>query len=82
MSTFARVFLLHLVLLWIGSVVAFAADWNDFLGPERDGKSLEKIDILPWGKTGPRIVWHKQIGTSYGAPTVANGRVFIFARHG
>ena len=59
-----------------------AADWNDFLGPQRNGKSEEKIDIAPWGKTGPPIVWHKRIGTSYGAPTVANGRLFIFARHG
>ena len=81
MRAFARVFLLPLIFLSIGVVGTFAADWNDFLGPERNGKSLEKIDILPWEKTGPRLVWHKQIGTSYGAPTVADGRVFIFARH-
>ena len=82
MRTFARVFLLLLIFLSLGMAGAYAADWNDFLGPERNGKSLEKIDIRPWDKTGPPIVWHKQIGTSYGAPTVANGRVFIFARHG
>ena len=82
MRTVARVFLLLLIFLSLGMVGAYAADWNDFLGPERNGKSLEKIDIRPWDKTGPPIVWHKQIGTSYGAPTVANGRVFIFARHG
>ena len=82
MRTFARVFLLLLIFLSLGMAGAYTADWNDFLGPERNGKSLEKIDIRPWDKTGPPIVWHKQIGTSYGAPTVANGRVFIFARHG
>ncbi|MXZ01772.1 PQQ-binding-like beta-propeller repeat protein [Candidatus Poribacteria bacterium] len=82
MRTFARVFLLFLIFLSFGMAGVDAADWNDFLGPERNGKSLEKIDIHPWDKTGPPIVWHKQIGTSYGAPTVANGRVFIFARHG
>ncbi len=82
MRTFARVFLLFLLLLSIGVLGVYAADWNDFLGPERNGKSLEKIDIHPWDKTGPPVVWHKQVGTSYGAPTVANGRVFIFARHG
>ena len=83
MNTFARIGLLLLLNLWLtGWVSTFAADWNDFLGPERNGKSLEKIDIVPWGKTGPPVVWHKQIGTSYGAPTVSNGRVFIFARHG
>ena len=82
MRTFARVFLLLLIFLSVGAEETFAADWNDFLGPERNGKSSEKIDILPWDRTGPPIVWHKQIGTSYGAPTVADGRVFIFARHG
>ncbi|MYA99352.1 PQQ-binding-like beta-propeller repeat protein, partial [Candidatus Poribacteria bacterium] len=55
--------------------------WPDFLGPTRNSKSQEKIDIRPWGKAGPPVVWHKQIGTSYGAPTVANGCLFIFARH-
>ncbi len=57
------------------------SDWPDFLGPERNGKSSEKLEIMPWPKTGPPIVWHKEIGTSYGAPTIADGRLFIFARH-
>lgn len=83
MRTFARILLLLLLNLWLtGLIGTFAADWNDFLGPERNGKSQEKIDIRPWGEAGPPVVWEKKIGTSYGAPTVANGRLFIFARHG
>ena len=82
MRNFARAVLRLLILSLMGLVGTFASDWNDFLGPERNGKSQEKIDITPWGKTGPPVVWEKKIGTSYGAPTVANGRLFIFARHG
>ena len=83
MSRFAHIFLLLLLnLWWTGWIGTFAADWNDFLGPERNGKSHEKIDVAAWGKTGPPVVWQKRIGTSYGAPTVSNGRLFIFARHG
>lgn len=83
MRTFARIILLLLLNLCLaGFVGTFASDWNDFLGPGRNGKSQEKIDIRPWGETGPPVVWQHQIGTSYGAPTVANGRLFIFARHG
>ena len=83
MRTFARIILLLLLNLWLAGLIGtFASDWNDFLGPERNGKSQEKIDIAPWGETGPPVVWQKEIGTSYGAPTVANGRLFIFARHG
>ena len=52
MRTFARVVLLLLIIPLIGTVEMFAADWNDFLGPERNGKSQEKINIIPWGKNG------------------------------
>ena len=82
MRTLARVVSLLLIFCFIGVVAVFAADWNDFLGPERNGKSREKIDISPWEQAGPPVVWQKEIGTSYGAPAIANGRLFIFARHG
>ncbi len=82
MKTFARVVLLILSFPLIVSADTDNLGWPDFLGPMRNGKSQEKIDIAPWGKKGPPVVWHKKIGTSYGAPTVANGRLFIFARHG
>ena len=82
MRRLVRVVLLLLSFLLTILADTLASDWNDFLGPERNGKSQEKIDIIPWGETGPPVVWHKKIGTSYGAPTVANGRLFIFARHG
>ena len=59
-----------------------ALDWYDFLGPDRTGKSQEKIKIDPWNKTGPKVLWVKEIGTSYGAPTVANGCVYVFSRYG
>ena len=52
MRTLARVilFLLSLPLTLLAD--AQASDWNDFLGPQRNGKSQEKIDIAPWDKTG------------------------------
>lgn len=77
MRTCARTLLLLLTL-----PLTVSADWNDFLGPERNGKSAEKIEVSPWRNTGPPVVWHKKIGTSYGAPTIADGRLFIFGRHG
>ena len=82
MRASARIILILLSLSLIVLADTLASDWNDFLGPERNGKSQEKIDIVPWGKTGPPVVWHKKIGVSYGAPTIADGRLFMFARHG
>lgn len=57
-------------------------DWHDFLGPERNGKSQEKINITPWEEAGPQVLWTREIGTSYGSPSIVNGKVYIFTRHG
>lgn len=76
-------YIIHsIILLFILHSEVPALDWQGFLGPEQNGKSQEKINITPWGKTGPPVLWTKEIGTSYGSPTVANGKVYIFARHG
>lgn len=72
---------LFLLLSLFSVACAEGSDWPNFLGPNQNGKSPEEIDIAPWPKTGPRVVWHTPIGTSYGAPTVADGKLFIFARH-
>ena len=55
-------------------------DWPVFLGPTGDSKSPEKGLILPWPKTGPRIVWETELGISYGIGSVASGRFFQFDR--
>ena len=78
----SKVVLILLLFLLFLQTDVYSSDWQDFLGPERNGKSKEKINIVPWGKTGPPVLWTKEIGTSYGAPTIANGYVYIFARHG
>lgn len=60
---------------------AHSEDWQFFLGPEGNSKSSEILEIKPWDKNGPPVLWSKEIGTSYGAPTVVDGKVYIFARH-
>ena len=57
-------------------------DWPTFLGPTGDGKSPEKGVLIPWPKQGPKIVWSRKLGTSYGGPTVCRGRLFQFDRFG
>ena len=58
------------------------SDWSRFLGPTGDSKSPETSLLTAWPPTGPPVVWEKEIGTSYGAPTVSRGRLFMFDRHG
>lgn len=55
-------------------------DWPCFLGPTNDSRSSETGLALPWPRTGPPVVWHRRLGTGYGAPTVSRGRLFVFDR--
>jgi len=57
-------------------------DWPRFLGPTGDGKSPEVGILTDWGDCGPPVVWHRELGTSYGIGSVANGRFFQFDRYG
>ena len=43
------------------------SDWPRFLGPLGTSVSTEKGIIAPWPEQGLRVVWHKQLGTGYGA---------------
>ncbi len=57
-------------------------DWPRFLGPAGDSKSPETGILTDWGECGPPVVWHRELGTSYGIGSVADGRYFQFDRHG
>ncbi len=76
-------YIIHsMILLFILHSEVHSLDWHNFLGPAQNGKSQEKIKITPWNESGPPVLWTKEIGTSYGSPTVANDKVYIFARYG
>jgi outer membrane protein assembly factor BamB len=73
--------------LWILSAVPLSlgaqdrgSDWPGFLGPLGTGVSTEKGIIAPWPEKGLRVVWHRQLGTGYGAPAIKNGKLFQFDR--
>jgi outer membrane protein assembly factor BamB len=55
-------------------------DWPCFLGPQGTSVSTEKGIISPWPAAGPRLVWHKKLGTGYGMPSISRGRLFMFDR--
>ncbi len=55
-------------------------DWETFLGPTGDSKSPEKGILTKWPKAGLKVIWKKELGTSYGAPAISRGRLFQFDR--
>ncbi|MCE9546150.1 MAG: PQQ-like beta-propeller repeat protein [Planctomycetia bacterium] len=61
--------------------IADGSDWPGFLGPTGDGKSPENSLHLPWPAAGPPIVWQTEIAEGYAAPSISQGRLYLFDRH-
>src|SRR5271154_5683440 len=64
------------------SVVALVAaafavagtDWPQWLGPNRDGSTVEKV--VPW-KGDLKVVWRQAVGEGHSSPVMADGRVYL-----
>jgi outer membrane protein assembly factor BamB len=65
-----------LLVFFLWTAAASAADWPQWLGPKRDGSTVEKI--APW-KDAPKVLWHQPVGQAFSSPVVAGGRVFVHA---
>ena len=57
-------------------------DWPCFLGPRHDGTSSETGLLSEWAETGLRLVWEKDVGTGYSAPSVRGERLVYHHRIG
>jgi outer membrane protein assembly factor BamB len=66
-----------LPVLLLLTVPAVAADWPQFLGPNRDSTTPDKF--AAW-KDKPKEVWKKAVGEAHSSPVVANGLVYVFAK--
>jgi outer membrane protein assembly factor BamB len=59
-----------------------AADWPQWLGPERNGVSTETGLLQSWPKEGPPIVWQREVGEGFSGPVVAGDQLILFHRVG
>ena len=66
-----------LLLLAFCVASAPAADWPQWLGPNRDCSSPEIV--VPW--KGPlKILWRKPVGQGHSSPVTAGGKVFLHTK--
>jgi outer membrane protein assembly factor BamB len=74
--------LLRLLFPLVLATAIHAADWPEFMGPTRDQISTETglLETFPPG--GPKLVFEKQVGTGYSAPSVRGGVMVIHHRTG
>ena len=64
------------------AATSFAADWPEFLGPNRDNTSPETGLLTEWPGGGPPIVWQIEVGPGYSAPSVRDGMLVLHHRDG
>jgi outer membrane protein assembly factor BamB len=59
---------------------ALAADWPQWLGPNRDANWTETglVEKFPGG--GPKVLWRKSLGGGYAGPAVGGGKVYVTDR--
>ncbi len=63
--------------LALGSTALPAADWPQWRGPNRDGKSTETGLLRAWPEGGPKVAWQiDNVGVGYSSLVVQNGRIY------
>lgn len=70
----------HLALVMALTSAVGAADWPQFLGPDRDGTCSAKGISENWPTGGPPIVWKKDVGQGFSGPVVSGGKLILFHR--
>src|SRR3954469_15450935 len=68
-----------LIAFWIVSS-AFADDWPQWRGPNRDGVWHESGLLDKFADKQLKVSWRQPISSGYSGPTVAQGRVFVTDR--
>src|SRR6266705_287428 len=65
------------VLSVLSGATAFAEDWPQWQGPDRNAISKEKGILKEWPKDGPPLAWKANgIGEGMGGVAVSGGRIY------
>jgi outer membrane protein assembly factor BamB len=59
---------------------ALAADWPQYLGPNRNSISPEKRILRTWPENGPKVLWTVTVGRGFGGPVIKDGKVYLLDR--
>jgi outer membrane protein assembly factor BamB len=81
MTKFPRMVLLLGAVLG-GTALASAADWPQFLGPNRNGSSPETGLLTQWSAEGPKVLWKAEGGIGYSGISVVGGRAYTQVQRG
>ena len=68
------------VVLMAVACSSMAADWPQYLGPDRNSTSPERGILRSWPEVGPQVLWTVSVGRGYGGPVIKDGRVYLLDR--
>ncbi len=67
----------HFLLLLLLPALAPAADWPQWMGPDRDGIWKEAGILEKFPKGGPKQLWSAKVGEGYAGPSVVGDKVYV-----
>ena len=65
--------MLTAVVLLVVACNSLAADWPQYLGPDRNSISPEKGILRSWPENGPEVLWTVTVGKGFGGPVIKDG---------
>lgn len=78
-----RLFCLWIFILTPALSALHAADWPQFLGPQRNGIADAAEPALPDSfKSEPDTLWEKSVGSGFAGPVISGGQIILFHREG
>jgi outer membrane protein assembly factor BamB len=67
-----------MIFLFLFTIHLFAADWPQWRGINRDGKSPETDLLGKWPEGGPNLIWSfTGLGKGLSAPSIVNNTVYV-----
>jgi outer membrane protein assembly factor BamB len=72
--------MLTAVVLLVVAYNSLAADWPQYLGPDRNSISTEKGLLRSWPENGPEVLWTVTVGRGFGGPVIKDGKVYLLDR--
>jgi outer membrane protein assembly factor BamB len=77
LGVIGRATVLLIVVCFLAPAPGLAADWPQFRGPDRDGKSAETGLLRSWPEGGPKVLWSIPVGQGYAAAAIVDGKVYF-----
>jgi outer membrane protein assembly factor BamB len=68
---------LSLFLMILAATSTLAADWPQWMGPDRDDVWPETGILEKFPEGGPRVLWRKPVRGGFAGPAVARGKVYV-----